>query len=256
MKTRLKTLGQGYLSIIKELFSIKNKQEYFILKLNPFWMLLILGAVGVLRNVMEVLFNIKFLYNPADKWYSMDGDILFTMFFFPVSLCFFGAFVIHIIFRAFNLKIPYLKLVSFAFYLQILQLIVPFFDIIALRYQIKHSFILPEFLHFYPYFAFAIAISLGIIVVWVLTMYMMVKVFVKHFNQNLFVTIGGLLIAYLILFIPIYYIFPIFNIGFNLIAGIEADPFNLFWGYGVFFMISGLFGMWYYRIQIRKKNIK
>jgi len=249
MANKIKTLLQGYLSVIREMLFIKNRVEYFNLELNIFWILLILGAIGFLRNALEVVFGI----NPFGKWYTMDADIIFCMVIFPMVLVFIGSHIIHLVFKAFKIKIPYLKLFSLAFYLQILHLIVPFLDLLADNIYIPHRYFLPEHLQ-YKYFAVAIYMSLGIIVVWLLTMLILVKVFARHFRVNVLVTIPLLIISYIFLFIPLYYIFPVFNIAFNSLVGADLNPYVLFWGYGVFFFLWTIISIGYYRRQLKKEG--
>jgi hypothetical protein len=250
-RTSISEILTGFLAILKELFSIRNNQEYFRMGKNILLQVLVLGIIGVLRTVLETVFGIKFMFDPNEKWYSLAPDVLFVMFSFPVYLCFSGALLIHIFYRLFGLKLSYPKLVSFAFYLQVLHLIVPFFDFVAHRYQIRHLFMLPDYLVF-KYSVTGIPVSLGIIVVWIVTMYLMIKMFVRRSGNNTALSLLALLFSYLLLIIPIYYIFPLFNVAFNALARNGMGFYDVFWGYGLFFYVASFLSILYF--MYHRKN--
>jgi len=139
----LRKLFNGYISLAKEIFCIENQEEFFELELNPWSMITILGLIGLLRNVLEVLLKIRI----HPKWYVLDIDINFTMFFFPIYFCFFGSFIIYLISRFFNQRVPYKRLISLTFYLQFLHLLVPFIDYIGLKNNIPWAFLPIETVH-------------------------------------------------------------------------------------------------------------
>ena len=245
-------LFRGYVSCIKEIFCIKNDREYIELKSNIFIIFSILGFIGLLRNFLEVLLGI----NIHPKWYVLDRDISFTMFFFPIYLCFFGACAVHMASRLLKQNISYKKLFSYIFYLQVIHLFIPFIDYIGLKYKVPWYFYLSR-PYISSYFTNGLVMTSGIIVVWLITIYMNYKILVYYFKINILNTLMILIICFNLLYWPIYHFWPSFNTLFNLIFHLPNNHlYGFYWGYGCFFMFSFFIGLLYYRVNIEHLNRK
>lgn len=238
---------KGYPDLVREIFFLKNNKNFFKLKLSIFSIILILGGIGFLRNALHVFLGIT----QTPEWHSFNPDIVFTMFVFPIYLCFFSAFILHFLSEWIGEKIPYNKLFSFAFYLQFLHLIVPFLDYIGFQLQLPWFFplALPAIQgYFFPVLVF----TLGITVIWLVTGYLTSKVFIKYFKIKKIETALILTTCFIFLYLPIYHLWPAFNTVFNFffIPGPVSPKF--FYGYGAFFVICSFIGIWYYKKKIAK----
>lgn len=249
-KSELKDICSGYSDLIKELFFIKNEKKYFNLNLRIVGIILILGAIGILRNIGEVIFDI----NPYGYWYTMHPSILFTMFFFPMYLSFFSSFVIFNISNLFKLHLNLLSIFSLSFYLQAVHLLVPFVDKIAFKNNLPFEFHI-AFIPNKIYFFNIIVMTIGIMAAWFITFIIFVKVFIFRFKVPPIKSIISLFISFLIIYLPVYHIWPLFNYVFNLIFSINDHPFNgAPWGYGTFFMLCSIIGIIYSHNQKKAKG--
>jgi len=239
----LHKLSSGYTAMIREILCLKNENEFLELKLNPWLAFSILGIIGLLRTVLEVLLGIT--VHP--KWYTLEYDVFFTMFFFVTHFCFWGALIIHVTSKLFKYDIHYHKIFSYIFCLQILQLLVPFFDWVGLELNIPYLFNVVPY-HVGPFFSTPIAMSLGIIFVWTVAAYITLKVFMKQFKLSLLRSIIVGLICFNILYWPIYHLWPTFDTIFDMITT-NMLPRGTVMGYGTFFMLSSLIGIYYYSSQ-------
>ncbi len=240
----LNKLTKGYASLIKEMFFMENRGEFLKLDMSVARVFLITGLIGLSRNFMEFILGIT----PSKNWYTLKMDINFVMFFYPIYFCFFGAFIIHLISKKFNKEIPYKKLFSFLFHVQILHLFIPLIDFVAFAFNLPFSFDIFPFTIRNEYFFSTLYMSLGIISGWVIAFYITTKVFTKHFRISLASTLLILLISFNFMYWPIYHLFPTFNTLFNFIFGIsEVDLYGNFWGYGMFFVLCSLIGVFYYK---------
>ena len=248
-----------YGELFRVFFGRKNSQSFLVLDRTLWQLLLILGGIGTLRNLLEVHFGIT--YTP--KWYSLDADIFFVMFVFPIHLCFWGAVIITLFARLFNRQIPFLPLVAFLYYLQILHLLVPIIDRMGARLHFPQLFLIFGTDLVSPYFCFPLPMTLGIMVIWSLSAYLTLKILHRTFQIPLLQTLAIGVLAFITLYLPIYHLWPTWNTIFAMATGAPPEHFLIksaefktveqpFWGYGFYFLLTGLIGIHYYRQQMQQ----
>jgi hypothetical protein len=257
-------------SVLERIFSSRNDYG-FLGPMGIFSAFIILGLIGIVRNLLEILFGIFI----TTKWFSLNPDILFSMFFFPTFLCFFGAFLIHATTGMFATKVPYKDIIYITFCLQMLHLVIPFMD------TLNAAFGIPWFWHITDsfmnaYFTNTLNATVGIIFAWIASGVVIFYIFVKRFGVGPLRALLVIFVVFNILYWPIYHIFPSFNTVFDVITGNTfnqfyyrlgsgyynpgtnflltlPDPYNAnYFGYGFFFMICSLIGVVYYNKQMKQ----
>jgi hypothetical protein len=178
---------------------------------------LVLGLIGVGRNVLEVLIGGEW----ARAWFSLSSDLFFTMFFYPVFLCFFGSMVLHFFSRRFGLDIKMKKIFSVLFFLQLVNLLIPVLDGLAGRYAIpfRLSFIepLPYVKLIFSPLAFTPLIllftwptSLGIDIAWFLTAIVLLNLYIRRLKLPLLRSLLALCISFYTVYMSIYPVYLFF----------------------------------------------
>ncbi|MBU1205250.1 MAG: hypothetical protein KKE93_05060, partial [Nanoarchaeota archaeon] len=76
---KLRLVFKGYLQLFSYIFSSKTK-HFLNLELNLCPVLILLGLIGVIRNVLEVYIGGEW----AREWFALTPDIFLTMFFYPI----------------------------------------------------------------------------------------------------------------------------------------------------------------------------
>jgi len=256
----MKWLLNGYVSLIKEAFGVKNDGAFLVLPANLGILVLACGMIGLTRNALHVL-----LITPI--FYSFAPDILWTMFFWPIHLFLFPSAVLHYILRISGYsRINVESLFSLAFYLQLLHLLVPFIDWIGFAFGLPWMYELGMPAMTTDLYINFLVMTPGIIFVWWATGYMVIRFFRQFYKINWPTTLTSSIIAFLIVLIPIYFIWPSFNTLFNHVFGIlvwdSQDPRlnvprQIQWGYGTYMAVTSAIGLAYYvRIQNTKQERK
>lgn len=226
---RIKDLFSEYSGILKFpfLFSL-NLSLNFEPKLSI--ALFILGSIGILRNFLEVFIGGAW----ANEWFALTPDIFFTMFFYPIYLCFFPTMILYLISKLLKLDIQISKLFSLFFLLQISHLFIPFFDCLGDKCQIPHSYLIqtPTYikmifspLAFTPFIMFFTRpTSLGINITWFFITFILIKLYIKQFKQPVLRSLLALGFSFYILYISIYPNYSFFlnerQIGNNYLFGL------------------------------------
>lgn len=220
-------------------------------KINPYYSILILGLIGLLRNTLEVLLRV----NIHEKWWAFDLDVVFTTVFFVIHFCFFGSFVLHLLLKIFKGNIPYSRIFSFLFSLQFIHLAIPFIDKIGLILGVPYIFkILPEYNT--PFFLSWTVMTLGIIVAWLIAGYLTLRLLVRELKVALWKSIVIIILLFNFFYWPTYHFYHTFNTLFDLVTHNLFSPGNVI-GYGFYFMIASFVGIYYYSKNngLRGKNM-
>ena len=100
LKQNFKNLIKGYGGLFKFPFS-KETGSLLGFRSGLFFMLIILAAIGIIRNFLEVYIGGAW----ANQWFALRADIFFTMFFYPIYLCFFSTTLLYFFSRLFKLNV-------------------------------------------------------------------------------------------------------------------------------------------------------
>jgi hypothetical protein len=226
--------------------------QIFNKKFNVFSIILILGTVGLFRNLLEVYLGIKL----HPKWYVLDFDVSLAMFLYPIYLTFFGAFIIHITARIFSQSISYRKLFKVLFYLNLSHILIPPIDWVGMRLNIPWSFnILGKFLESpfsTPFLSTPTVMTLGVIIAWFVTFVIMFIIFVKNYKINYFLALTVLFISFNFIYWPVYHFWPAFLTWFDIFT-MQFFPKGNVFGYSVFSFSFFLLGLGYYYWELKKK---
>jgi len=227
--SEIKSLLRGWIELFKYFFQPRIKYLLEI-SLSTDLILIILGFIGISRNILEVLLGGEW----ARAWFALKPDVLFTMFFYPIFLCFFSATLLHFFSNQLGLKVSMKKIISILFLLQILHLVIPFFDGIAdiynIPYRINFNISLYKKLIFSPLaftpliLLFTWPTSLGIDIAWFFITFILLKLYLKHFKFPIFESLIALGISFYLVYMSIYPIYLFFIneslIGSNYMFGL------------------------------------
>jgi hypothetical protein len=237
------TLARGYLALLRELLGLKSSAAHLVTPPSVPLLVAICAVLGLARNAIAVELGETTMLG---KWYSFDPDILYAMALWPSYLLFFGSMSLHLVLRvARERDVPFSKLLSFFFYLQILHLLVPLPDLINFRYRIPITFHLTEGQIITDYYTNGLSMSLGIIVVWALTAYMTIKLLVKHVVVRPVPMAVAMLVTFGLIVTKGYLIWPTYNTAFNALFGLGRPYPPVFWGYGTYFLLMTAIGIAY-----------
>lgn len=212
-----------------------------------------LGSIGILRNFLE--FFIGGVW--ANKWFALTPDIFFTMFIYPIYLCYFPTMILYLVSKYLKLDIKISKLFSLFFLLQISHLFIPFFDMLADKFLIPHSFpihtstyikLIFSPLAFTPFIIFFTRpTSLGIDITWLFIAIIMIKFYIKQLEFSMFRSLFALGFTFYILYMSIY---P--NYSFFLNERLRGSN----WFFGLFFLIVAIPSMIFVNKKIKINNKK
>jgi hypothetical protein len=207
--SKFKDLIKGYFELFGYLFSSKKK-HFLNLKMNLFPVMLLLGLIGVLRNILEVYIGGEW----AREWFALTPDIFLTMFFYPIFLCFFSATLLHFFSNRLGLKIKMNYIFSVLFFIQITHIFIPFFDGLAEIFSIPYNIVLPSATYANIIFTplalspliifFTKPTSLGIDIVWIFVTFILIKLYWKEFKFSKLKSLLVLSITFYIIYISIY----------------------------------------------------
>lgn len=254
------------------LFGYKNSKEKFT---RIGFIVFFLVVVGLSRLVLEVLYGI----NLNDKWYSFDGDIMFVMSVFPFYLCFFLSMCTQLILDVFKIKADFRKVFWIFFVLQLSHMLIPFFDYLGFAFKITWTFqpylnvggcqltpfsnvtnVIQALILLTPlviFFTHPKLVTMGINVVWVSTGIIFARFLIKELKAGMSKTIPIILILFQIVYWPIYRYFFIFDRLFETIYlslyKSEIIYYNHY-GYGLYFLIFGLIGFFYFYSKLETKK--
>ncbi|MCK9544002.1 MAG: hypothetical protein M0R03_18435 [Novosphingobium sp.] len=243
-----KEIYSGYISIIKELFFLKNDRSFENLRITNIKDLIIVfiigGLIGLFRNYLEV----KFAINLTVQWYSFDTDIMFTMFFYPIFFTFSAPMLLDLFF---NSKISYTKIFSYIFFTQIVHIFIPFIDVIGKKLNFNNFHSLPFMGNIMNSFFYGkIVMTLGIIIAWILVIFSFFRFFNYH-NISYKKTFSIFIVFFNFYYWPIYHIWPMLNNIGNRLFNIEkATSYSNVWGYGFYFALLTICGILFF---IKKK---
>ncbi len=220
-------------------------------KLSLFRKVLILGLIGVVRNILEVLVGGGW----ARAWFSISWDVFLTMFFYPIFLCFFGSMVLHFLSRGFGLDIKMKRIFSVLFALQLVHLLIPFFDGLAWKYNIPfHFFIAPSLylkLVFSPLvltpliLLFTWPTSPGIDVAWLFTSIMFLKIYIRDLGLP---PIKSLLVLALSFYAVYMSIYPVYVFFLNEVV-MGSD-----YMFGLFFLLMSVPSIIYVKVMEEREG--
>jgi hypothetical protein len=243
--TLLGRLVAGQISLFRDLCGRPTGDAHLRPPAGIWTMLAILAVVGLARDALSVWLGIT---GAQGKWYSFDPDIVCAMLFWPPHLAFFCVFLIHGGLRLLGVRgVGRQQLLAFFFYLQALHLLVPFLDVVGFSIGLPHRFHLWEGRVMTPWYTNGIAMSLGIILVWLITFYAACRVVFVRLRVP---KVRGLLVmtvVWLLIVAATYVFFPTFNTVFDAAAGLERTEPAHYWGYAAFFMLTTFIGMSYFR---------
>jgi len=243
----IKKFFNGFGELFKYLYSSKIKDSFNLdLKILP--AIILLGAIGIGRNILEVMIGGDW----ARKWFAYTPDVYFTMFFYPIFLCFFSVTLLHFFSNKFGLKIKIIPLFSIMFFMQVVHLIIPFFDGLAhvfdIPFRIWFSDNIYKILIFSPLaltpliILFTYPTSLGIDVVWFFVTFVLIKMYIKKFKFPMIKSLAALAISFYITYMSIY---PIYYFFIN--EGIIGSNYM----FGLFFLFMSIPSIIY--VAIMKK---
>jgi hypothetical protein len=232
IRSYLLSLFSGFADIFRYLFNSKATafiNPGMISTHNLLLMVFVLGIIGVLRNIIEILVGGSW----ALQWFSWNTDVMFTMFFYPIFLCLFTAALMHFFLKIFKIRVRFSQLLSILFFLQVIHLAVPFIDSIGELLHLPYHFIIPASAYAKLIFTplawtpliilFTWPTSFGIDVAWVFASAFFLKLFLKHFRLGAKAIIP-LIISFYIVYLsiyPVYYFFINENIiGSNFMFGL------------------------------------
>ena len=206
---KIKNTLQGYLELFTYLFSSKNK-HLLNTHLNLIIMIIILGLIGLSRNFLEVWIGGDW----ARAWFALTPDVFLTMLFYPIFLCFFPTTLLYFFSRLFKLKVNIKAILSLLFFIQIIHLIIPFFDGLANVYNIPFNFEVSSTIYTKLIFSpvaltplilfFTKPTSFGIDIVWIFLSFIFLKLYLKHFRFPVIESLSVLIITFYITYMSIY----------------------------------------------------
>jgi len=248
--SNVKNIFKGYLGLFKYLF-FSRTIEIFKVNISTGTMIIFLGLTGISRNILEVILGGKW----ARAWFSLSPDVLFTMFFYPIFLCFFSTTLLHFFSNKLGLKVKIKEILSVLLLLQIMHLFIPLFDGIAdlynIPYRIYFSGPLYQKLIFSPLaftpliLLFTWPTSLGIDITWFFVSFILLKLYLKHFKFPVFESLLALSISFYIVYMSIYPVYFFF---------INETVIGSNYMFGLFFMFMSLPSVMYVKMQLERER--
>jgi hypothetical protein len=237
-------MAKGFLAITREAFGQKNGAEFLATPQRLWLLILCCTAIGLVRNTIAVWLGETTVLG---KWYSFDLDVMLAMALWPNYLLFFGSFSIHLILKILGeKKVSYRKVFSYFFYLQLLHLVIPFPDLINFKYGIPITFHFTEGQIVNDYYTNGLSMSIGIVLVWLVTGYMTLKLFRKYQRVKVLSLLVAAIVTFGMIVVKGYLVWPTYNTIFNQLFGIEKPFPPVFWGYSAYFFSMIIVGVAYY----------
>lgn len=250
----MKRFLNGYWALVREAARLPNDGSFLSVPAGLPALVLVCGTIGLARNALSAGLGIL-------PFYSYRPDILWTMFMWPAHLFLFPSALLHAQLRLMgNRAVSAESVFALAFYLQIVHLIVPLFDWLGLRLGIPWGFVLGENIVTTDWYVNRLVMTLGIIVAWIVTGYMVAKAMKQRLGVNWLAVVLSSIVTFVVILIPTYFVWPTFNTLFNRTFGLLVlDPMDprlqvprqIYWGYGTYFASTALIGAFYFLRQRR-----
>jgi len=247
----VKRLLGGYASLIREMLGLPNDASFLSLPARLAVLIAICGIIGLLRNALSAGLNV------LPGFYSFHPDMIWTMFIFPIHLFLFPAALLHWLLCLLGYHNVQVEAVfALSFHLQILHLVIPFLDWLGYHLGMPWSYVIGTQVVRTRWYTNDIYMTPGIIIGWWITAYVVARVLRKRLGIRWWAVILTSLTTFLVILFPTYFLFTAFNTLFNRTFGLllwypQDFPYNspswfLFWGYGMYFAVTGLLGLLYY----------
>ncbi len=270
MKSSLINLLQGYFSVFKYIFTGRNDGKFLQLNYGLSFVLLVLVIIGFARNFLAVILGVRVAYHElVAPFYLMRPDIVFTMMVGPLYFCFFGALALGLLLRLFKAQRRDKEILGLCFHLQIIHLLVPFLEVINMRFNI------PPYIPVFPAesLQFLVApvafMTIGIIAAWLLSGVAVIRFLKDVFCIRPFKIFLIAFITFNLFLWPVYMVFGFFaNYVFNYLflaerveeiddfmGGFVMGSYDIFYGYAIFFLLLAIPGIVYFRKLFLKKTI-
>lgn len=272
----MKKILRGYASFFREMLNRENDASFLSLPASLWVLIAVCAVIGLVRNALSIWFDSAerlYSYDPGVLWllgirpkfYSFDPDVVWVMFNFPIQLFLFPAALLHWqLHRLGYRRIEAAMVFGLSFHLQVLHLIVPFFDWLGFQMGLPWQYTLGTHKIATPWYINFMVMTPGIILAWWLTGYMVVKVLRQRLGVSWPVVILTSATTFLVILLPTYFFFPTFNTLFAQAFGAWTwDPLDprlkypilIHWGYGTYFALTALLGLLYYLWQRHKARM-
>ena len=253
------------------MLNLPNDASFLSLPASFGVLIVICGIIGLLRNVQHVAIDNASvrLYSPdpavlwrwgiRPKFYSLDPDLLWTMFNFPTYLFLVPSALLHWQLHLLGYRrVNAAAIFGLSFHLQILHLIVPFFDWLGFRMGLPWAYTFGAHKVATAWYLNYAVMTPGILVAWWLTAYMVVKVLKRRLEIRWPAVILTSLTTFFFIFFSVYLFFPTYNTLFARAFGVWTwnpndprlgYPILINWGYGTYFALTALLGLVYYQLH-------
>lgn len=267
----MRSLFQGYGALFREIAFLPNDGSYLRLPASLPVLVIICGAIGTVRNLVSVAFGIP-------RFYSLDLNIVYTMFIWPWHLFVLPGALLHAtlhLLRCRNVRID--QVFGLTFHLQALHLAVPFFDWVGWRLNVPWGYVLGHGFYYTDWqtnkgygiegfinngwYMNMLIMSLGIVLAWLVAGYTVPKVLRQRLRLGWTPIVIALAVTWTAILIPAYFIWPAFNTllerGLSFVASLLPfihAPHRTMWGYGSYFGLTALLATWYLVGQRRRER--
>ncbi|MCK4763244.1 MAG: hypothetical protein KAW12_13690 [Candidatus Aminicenantes bacterium] len=128
----MKKIFKGFLLVLKSLF-VKIDYTRLNLPVKLSYALIILAFTGLTRTFISIALGINF---HGGVWFTFDPGVMFDMMMFPIFLALFPAMMVDYAFTKWRVKVAPLTTVGFFFYLQVVHIMIPFFEFLQRKFHI------------------------------------------------------------------------------------------------------------------------
>jgi len=251
MNKKIKKFLLGYFDLFRYTYS--GSVNFLKIQASIVKMIIILGLIGVSRNLLEFLFGGSW----ARYWFALTPDVFLVMFIGPVFLTFFSSVLLHFFSNGSGLKVEMKKILSVVFFLQILHIFIPFFDGLAdffsIPFRIYHSTDLYIKMILSPValtpliLFFTWPTSLGIEISWIFVTFVLLKLYIKQFKFPLLKSLAVLSVTFYVTYMSIY---PTYFFFLN--ESVHGSNYV----FGLFFIFLTIPSVLYCKKVMKKENSK
>lgn len=213
--------------------------------LTMLWLMLL----GVARNGLEVACGIDL----NGHWYSWAPDVVWSMLWFPFFLCFYGGLSLWACARSMGVRVDLHDALAIAFWCQLCHLVIPLIDWVGIIHLG-----LPKMFHTAAptqFYMRSLVFTPGIIAAWCGA----TLVLSRWLRTTYRVPMWKIALILIAAFQPVFwtvYIFPqTFNTVFGRLIGLSQAS-ELYYGYGMFFLLAGLPGFIWWNCHARHAPIR
>lgn len=247
----MKKILDGYISLVREMLGLRNDASFLSLPAKLGTLIVICGLIGLVRNWVSASWNV------LPGFYGFQLDMIWTMFIFPIQLFLFPGALLHWLLHLLGYRhIRVETLFSLSFHLQILHLIIPFFDWLGYHLGMPWYYTIGTEIIRTRWYTNLLYMTPGVLVAWWTTGYLVAKVLKQRLGVRWSITIFASLTTFLFILFPTYLLFPAFNTLFNETFGLwfwnpqdflfDSPSWFLHWGYGTYFALTAVLGLIYY----------